>query len=223
MRKAVLLLIGTMLVLGSLFVWGVPVLVKLAVLLGNINSSRRPIDKSDLIPPAPPTILATFEATNSATQTVRGWAEPGASVFLTQNSESLGSVVAKDSGEFLFSSVVLADGKNVFAAVAIDSGGNKSLESVPFSILFSNKLPKLEINTPSDGQTITDKASNIEIKGLTDPGMRLTVNGRVIVVPSDGNFVARYSLAGGENVITLEASDRAGNKTQKTITVTYSP
>jgi hypothetical protein len=88
-KRAVMLILGSILTIGILLVWGVPVLVKLAVFLGNINSSRKPIDKSDLIPPAPPTVLATYEATNSATQVIKGWSEPGATVYLTNNGDGV--------------------------------------------------------------------------------------------------------------------------------------
>lgn len=222
-KKAVWLVILTALLLLALVMWGVPILVKLAVFMGNLNSSRRPIDKSDIIPPPPPVVMATYEATSSATQVIRGWAEPGANVFLIQNLNSLGNVVAKDDGEWLFGDIELAPGKNEFVAVAIDRAGNKGLESVPVRMIYVNQPPKLEVTSPGDGSSISGGLAEVEVKGQTDPGVRLTVNDRVVVVGGDGNYVTKWRLNEGENLLVIVAADRAGNSSRKEIRVDYKP
>ena len=108
-------------------------------------------------------------------------------------------------------------------AVAVDGGGNKSLESVPVKIYFWDKEPKLEVTNPSDGQTVTGKDGTVEVKGQTDSGVKLTVNGRFIVLSGGGNFVTSVILTPGENNLVIEAVDRAGNKARRELVVTHTP
>ena len=62
--------------------------------------------------------------------------------------------------------------------------------------------------------TAIDKESGIE---------SLTINGNNATVNPDGSFLHTLTLAEGENTITIVATDKAGNKTTKTVTVTYKP
>lgn len=222
-NKAVWLILLTVVILGVAVVGGIPLLVKLAVFIGDINSSRRPVDKSDIIPPAPPQLITSYEATNSAVQSISGWTEPGASIYLTQNSDTVSSVVAKDDGSFMFNGVNLSNGTNLFVAVAVDLSGNKSQPSETMTVEYSTKQPKLDVSTPTDKQTVNGSNPKIEVKGQTDPGNHVTVNGRVVIVSGEGNFSSLFNLNSGDNTITITATDRMGNQTKKDVTVTYSP
>lgn len=222
-KKAVWLIVITVAVLAAAVVWGLPLLVRLAVTIGDFNASRAPIEKMDNIPPAPPQLVTSYEATNSATQMVSGWTEPGSTVYLTQNSKSAGNVVSKEDGSFQFNDITLADGKNDFVAIAVDQSGNKSSPSSTASIVFSDKKPKLDITSPLDKQVISGSNARIEVKGQIDQGNRVTVNGRIIIVSGDGKFTTGINLNNGDNVITISTTDPTGNRSDKELTVTYSP
>lgn len=222
-KKAVWLIVITVAVLVAAVVWGLPLLVRLAVTIGDFNASRAPVEKTDTIPPAPPQLVTSYEATNSATQVVSGWTEPGSTVYLTQNSKSAGNIVSKEDGSFQFNDITLADGKNDFVAIAVDQSGNKSSPSSTASTVFSNKKPKLEISNPSDKQVISGSNPRIEVKGQTDQGNRITVNDRIIIVSGDGKFTTELNLNSGDNTISISTTDQMGNRNDKELTVTYSP
>ena len=85
--------------------------------------------------------------------------------------------------------------------------------------------PIITINSPEDGAetsddfvsvsgTITDDLSGID---------SATINGNSLTLNSDGSFSTTVSLTEGDNTITITATDKAGNKATKTITVTYKP
>ncbi len=204
-----------------MLVWGIPLLAKLAVLFGNLNSSKRPIDKSDLIPPAPPSLSVIYEATNSAQQAIYGYSEPGATVYLTLNKKSVGSVITRDDGGFVFSEIRLIPGKNEVTAVAMDTAGNTSQPSNPVGIIFSDKEPKLNIDFPTNGLVVSGGDGGVEIRGDTGLGVSLVVNDRVVVVNSDGKFSTRTNIVEGENTLVFIATDRSGNTARREIVVTY--
>ena len=53
-RKAVLLILGTIVLLALAVFLGIPVLVKMAIFFGDLKSSKTPVDKNDLVPPPRP-------------------------------------------------------------------------------------------------------------------------------------------------------------------------
>lgn len=216
LRKATWLAVGTVLLVVTVVILGIPILVKMAGFLGDLKSSSRPVDKNDLIPPVPPAISLPYDATNSARIEIAGSAEPGSTVYLTQNSESRGNAVVGEDGMFRFRDVALKDGNNKFEAVAVDQSGNKSQPSEGQTVYFSNKPPELTVETSAvaDGK--------VEIKGSTN-GVRLTVNERTIIVSSSGKFATSLALNWGENALVFVAVDRAGNQTRKELTVTATP
>lgn len=216
-RKATLLSVGTVVLVLITVVLGIPFLIRIAGFLGDIKSTDRPVDKNDLIPPVPPQISLPYDATNSATQTISGTSEPGATVFLTLNGQSSGDVVVSEDSSFSISDIHLSEGDNSLAAVAIDQSGNKSVSSTEISLYYSNKAPELEVESPTDYQQVS--GPNVEIKGTSTPGVRLTVNERSIIVSSEGKFSTNFNLTPGENVLVFIVSDKLGNQTRKELTV----
>ncbi|MDO8488392.1 MAG: Ig-like domain-containing protein [bacterium] len=216
-RKATLLGLGAILVVVAVVVLGIPFLIRMAVFFGDLNSTNRPVDKNDQIPPAPPSISLPYDATNSATQTISGSAEPGSTVFLTLNGDSAGDVVVADDGSFAISRVTLTSGDNALSALAVDQAGNQSVTLTQLTIFFSNQPPKLDIASPTDRQQIS--GNTVPVSGETEAAARLIVNDRMIIVNSTGKFSANFNLNPGENVLVFLATDRAGNETRKELTV----
>ncbi len=73
--------------------------------------------------------------------------------------------------------------------------------------------PKIEILFPPDNLT-TDKMS-IEIRGTTEYGTNIKINGETMIADSFGNFSSEISLKRGINNITISAKKNYGK--EKTI------
>ncbi len=222
-RTATLLGIGTVVLIIMVVILGVPTVVKMAAFLAEINSANKPVDKNDFIPPPPPVLYNPYPATNSATQVVTGTTEPGVTVYLSRGEEEIGNLVAAEDGTFHFGTVNLVEGENKLVAVAKDAGGNLSQKSKTLNILYLKKTPKLEVSAPAEGSTITGGTARVEVKGVTDPGARIFVNQRLLIVDAEGNFSTNVNLNAGENKIIVEAQDLATNSIKKEILVNYQP
>ncbi len=79
--------------------------------------------------------------------------------------------------------------------------------------------PSLVIESPEDGSIVD--SSTINVTGLTEPGVYLTINGLVAAVEDDGSFECSIAIAEGENTVTATATDPAGNSASVSITITY--
>ena len=222
LRKAFLYGFLTILLGITIFFLGVPALIKLAIFVGKINSSFIPPEQSDNVPPSPPVFEPLFEATNSATISLSGFAESESTLKLFFNNEEKETLVDND-GTFVFNDLNLKDGQNKIYAVAIDKAGNESSDSKRVSVLYDNEAPELEINQPQDGETITDEDNRIELIGKTEEETDVLINDHFVVVDSEGNFNYQISLNEGENEIKIISKDKAGNQTEKTIKINYSP
>jgi len=83
--------------------------------------------------------------------------------------------------------------------------------------------PTLSITSPENYTTVNE--DTVSVSGtVTDneSGMdTVTVNGNNVSISTDGSFNTAVTLTEGTNTITVIATDKAGNKVSKTITVTY--
>ena len=222
-RRAILMILGSIALILFLIWAGIPVLARLAGLISDLTMTSKPVDRTDLIPPGPPQIRSDFTATNSRIMTLSGNAEPGTTVYLTHNEEAAGNVVTKEDGAFEITDLVLSEGQNIFFAVAFDQAGNQSQMSSAVEIYHSTKTPKLELESPTDRQEVKGKTGRVDVKGITDPGVRVTANERFIIVSEDGRFSGSIDLKEGENTIAVVAVDRAGNQAKNEVAVIYQP
>jgi len=211
-RRAVILILGTIILLALAVFGGIPVLVKMAIFWGDLKASKMPVDKTDLIPPPPPSFSLPYDATNSARQTISGSSEAGSTVYLTLNGESVGNVMAKDDGTFVLGDVTLKSGDNALVAVAMDPAGNKGNASAEVDVYYSNKPPELTVETSMVAN------NKVEIKGTTN-GVGLTVNERRIIIGQNGKFATTINLNPDEKTLLFVAVDRAGNQTRQEVTL----
>lgn len=72
-----------------------------------------------------------------------------------------------------------------------------------------------------DDVVYTGKKS-IVITGATKSGATLTVNGKEVMIASDGTFSYQTDLSYGDNLIEFEATDAYGNKAYRALTAVYS-
>lgn len=97
-------------------------------------------------------------------------------------------------------------GTNEFMIVATDHVGN--VWTVRKTIISDNTIPKLILTSPEEG--MWTNSSQIEVKGITELGATIRVNGDP--QPTfDGRFATNVYLTEGLNRIIVEAVDRANN------------
>jgi len=165
----------------------------------------------------PPEITITYPKdgalVNTTTIHIKGTVKDNIAVaeLLVQNAET----EFKDNGSFDVP-VSLKEGKNVIKLSAIDASGNKT--NVEITIMCDTTPPQLSVNAPSETHE-----KEVTVKGKTEADIMVSVNGKKLRAGDDGSFSVAVSLEEGENTITIVATDKAGNKTTKTITVTYKP
>ena len=83
------------------------------------------------------------------------------------------------------------------------------------------EIPDLTITSPVNGLTVT--TSTIPVTGTATDNIgvtSLTVNSNSVTVESDGSFTTTISLTSGVNIITVVATDAAGNTATQSVTVT---
>lgn len=198
--------------------WGIPLLISLAVFLGDLKSSSEKVEQVDNIPPIAPRFIPLPIATFSGQIKIAGFAEAGSTVKAYINSKPAGEVITGSDGTFEIEKVSLDEGKNGVWASAVDSAGNKSHDSEVSYVERDDKSPELIIDAPEDG--ITTKDQSLEIKGkVSESEAEVTVNGRFVVLSGTGAFTTKLTLSEGENKIIIKARDRAGNETEEELTV----
>lgn len=215
MRLAVLIFAGVILLLIFLGIFALKFMPKIVNLLSNSNRVNN--DRNDLIAPPPPTLSIPYVATNSAVISLSGQSEPGTQVYLTQNSNSIGNRRTGNDGVFKFEDINLTDGSNIFKLVAMDPAGNQSPPSANYTLEFLSHPPEIELENLTDGQTVSTK--KLTIKGSTSPQNKLFINDRFVMLGNTGAFETTIVLNVGENKLQIVATDKAGGRTQKDLTI----
>src|SRR3989344_4455216 len=126
LRQAGKYILLTLVTLFLVVKFGLPSLIRLAAFIGDLKSSSQPIEKTDNLAPAAPTLLPLPEATNSAKIAITGYAETGATIKLSRGGMIVEKTIADSDGNFAFKDVVLKEGNNEFFDEAVDSQGNTS-------------------------------------------------------------------------------------------------
>ncbi len=217
-------IVGIIILLGFLVKFGIPLLFNMSLFVANIRGSSSEISKNKTKGfLAAPNFDPTFSATNSASVSLKGNALPKLTIKLYRNDELISDTASKDDGSFSFSDVRLSKGDNVFKAKAIDESKNESDFSPLQTISYKTDAPALSVDAPTDGQTFSKDQNDIKASGKTDQGVKVTVNDFWAIVDESGNFSYTLHLKNGDNQIKIVATDDAGNKTEVTRKVTYSP
>ena len=219
-KKTVLLGFLTILSLLLVLVFGLPLLIKFSVFLGEGKKDLGQTEEKILAPLAPRLIIP-YEATNSAKIVINGFAEPKVTVELFKNGLSIGKNEVTEDGDFIFKDINLDEGDNDFDAVAsTDKAGNGD-SSKTMTVLYDKNPPGLELTNPSEESLSVDSA-DFDIVGKTDNGASVSINNRIALVDDDGNFKLKWQLNMGKNDLEIISTDLAGNQTKKKISITYS-
>jgi flagellar hook assembly protein FlgD len=113
--------------------------------------------------------------------------------------------------------VVLDEGENIVRVEAIDVVENVSVEER--RVYLRTQPPPLSLTTVREGMTVRE--TSLMVVGQTAPQTNVWLNGREIVVDSQGGFQGLVELIEGDNIIRVEAMDRAGNTAVVVREVTY--
>ncbi|MBI2268324.1 MAG: hypothetical protein HYU80_02615 [Candidatus Blackburnbacteria bacterium] len=221
-RKAYLLITLSGLLLVGFVFFGTNSLAQLTSLMGNSNGNSKSQSQEDKTPPARPNMDTLPHNTQTDKLIVTGKAEVGSRLKLYKNEEVVREATILDDSKFSLE-IKLSKGKNIIWVTATDASGNES-EKIPQTVFFDLEPPKLEISSPSDGESFggTDEET-LTINGTTEPEAKVTVNDRIAAVDGTGNFTVKYTLSEGQNELLFVAIDPAENKTEKTIKVLYTP
>ncbi|GAA0367493.1 S8 family serine peptidase [Bacillus horti] len=165
-----------------------------------------------------PVILSPAEDTytNESSILVEGTVTIDSLVTLYRNGE-VATTVQSEDGAFS-SELDLVEGENVITATAtIDAG--ETDPSAPVTVVKDTYAPQITILSPADGTVTNREVINVHGVALDDNLDTVTVNGQAVNVSEVGEFSQRVILDPGENVISVVATDLAGNETTKQVTV----
>jgi hypothetical protein len=218
-KNLALSVLGIILILFLGFKFGIPMLINISSFFsGSKNDVNTAINTQEFI--APPVLSSNITATSSANISIEGIASKNQTIIPYINNKRFESIKTKDDGNFAIKTYLKPGENTIKAKVAIDE--KESEFSNIITIILKSAPPSLNINSPQDNQSFSKDQETIEVKGTTDPDVKVTVNGFWAITDDEGNFTYDLKLKGGENKIEIIAEDVAGNKTTKEIKVNYS-
>ena len=216
LNKLLLKRLSAIFVIGALSVVGI---VKFAPKIGSIFGLIS-VNRNDTITPPeantpPPIFLEVPRAVNKTKIDLKGTSVPKTKIELFVNGPKEAGVLTDISGEFLFTNVKLNEGKNTIFAKANET------KSEVITIQYDDKKPKIELETPKDGEKVENLNNRIEVIGKVNEEAAVKVNGRVAIQKPDNSFSILLGVREGSVEITIEATDLAGNKSEEKLNVTY--
>jgi len=115
---------------------------------------------------------------------------------------------------FFLKELSLLEGNNTIQIKAMDEAGNSV--QYDYEVFVDTKAPALIIESPFEGEVVTSK--RLEIKGKTEPGVLLFINGEATPINEDGSFIKEIPYNSlGKKTVELVAQDQAENKTRQSV------
>lgn len=221
-RNIIVSLILGSIILYLVFFWGLPNLIGGLSIFNRFKPSTsqdQPIEDSGL---APPVLNIPYEATNTATIKISGYASPNAQVKIYLDDNLSTSTQASDNGSFLTDPITLLLGTNLIYGQTV-SDGKTSLASKTIKVIYSNEKPTIELLEPPDNHQITGGEKQVKVAGKTETANSVTVNGQTVILSPEGNFTTPVPLNDGDNLISIIATNSVGNTTRVERKVTFNP
>ncbi len=213
---------GSIALLFFLLFFGLKILIGFSIFVDKIRGTTpQQATQSDVL--LPPMLDPLPDATNSASLSIRGKADPKKTVIIYVNDKEYKKLITTDTGSFVLDDIPIEEEKITISAKLLGDKDQTSDLSNVISTSIDRTAPELELTKPSDGATINDGTHKTIVEGKTEEGMRVTVSGRIVVVRVDGSFIYSMSLVDGENALTIVSTDPAGNQTKIERRVTYQP
>ena len=111
----------------------------------------------------------------------------------------------------------LPEGGNTFSAQARDYFGHLS-NRVSAAFTIDTIVPAIRVSAPQDGALTNQPAQTL--KGSVSEPATVTVNGAAVTLASDLSFSIAITLREGANVISVQATDLAGNSATRSLILT---
>jgi hypothetical protein len=218
------LLISLIGIVGLIFVMSLSLMFfapQIGSFFGLFSIHRNDEDNIAIIKPNPPIFSNIPNATKEETININGYSQPGMNVTLYVNGPEVEKSLVGGDGLFTFGNIKLNKGKNTLFAKVTDSKGVESEQSKIYTIVVDNDKPKIEIDSPKEGETIRNLDKRITIKGKVNEKSTIKINGRIAILKPDSSFEFLLGTEEGKVNIKIEATDEAGNITTKEFSVTY--
>lgn len=223
-RNTILMVLGIILIIFIIVKFGISFLVGFSGFLTSPNQSSQTTSQNQIGYIPPPVLNPLPTATNSAHIVISGKAAKDETINLYINNDLQDKVMTDSNGNFSFSEN-LSLGNNLINAKS-EKNSKQSDFSNSINTSYLNSQPKLDVDSPSDGQKFDKNTigtgNTINISGKTDPGVSVTVDGFWAVIDDNNNFSYTLALQNGDNQIKIVATDQAGNKTEKDLKVNFS-
>lgn len=113
--------------------------------------------------------------------------------------------------------ITIPEGKHELHFYAMDHFGNKESKIHSLSFKVDTTPPQIIIVSPTNSVV---NGNSVTLKGKTDPGATVTIDGAAVPVKTDGSFETVLS-GKGEKTFDISAKDLAGNRSDKKITFTF--
>ena len=200
------------------------------IIFGNINyvwglfKPKEVYTENNNFKPNKPYLTSDTEFTNKNKVDLEGSSEEGSIITLYKNSIKEKETVADNNNKFYFSGIDIDTTQNKvteFYVTSKNKQGHVSDKSTIVKITFDKKEPKFTIKEPVDGQNISSFSRTLQVTGSTEVDTKVLINGRIAAINQDNEYTAQIRLEEGENIITVEVSDKAGNKSKQTVKVNY--
>lgn len=157
---------------------------------------------------------AEGSSTRDTTPTISGTGLPGAMVTVTVDGMTVGmTTVAADGTWSVTPTTALAEGAHSVTATSVSTTGITATDTNAFSV---DSMTFVEYRLPADGSTVG--SARPTLSGTSEPGnlVEVTLDGTVLgtaLTDADGNWsiVVPSDLADGRHMVSVEATDAAGN------------
>jgi len=214
-----LAIVGLVVLLVVSFVFFAP---QVGSFFGLFSANRNQPDDITIVKPDQPVFSNIPKATKNNSITLNGYTQPGYSVKLFVNGPEVSKVVAGADGIFTFNDIKLIDGQNTIFAKTVDNTNVESDSTNIFNIYVDKEKPKIDIESPKDGDKIKNLDKRITIIGKVSEKSHVKINDKIAILKPDLSFEFLLGVQNEGNVkITIVATDEAGNDNKKEITVNY--
>lgn len=153
------------------------------------------------------------EYSNQATLPVDVTMDSSYGVYVENNDAPVLEEGLIQKGVYTYNVPLIKEGENIIKFYIVDEEGN--MRSTSKTIIKDTVAPVLELSQEYDGIETHDLS--YLISGKVKDYSLFTINGESITPATDGYFEYNCSLHLGTNLITLQASDLAGNLTEYNI------
>lgn len=221
-KQGVLYLVIAIIIAIAAFIWGLPLIARMAGLLIKSDTTQRTQLE---LKPTPPIFSDVPEATFSAKINVAGFAQPGVDVIVYLNGAEVGRKLTSDSGTFEFDDLAINEGDNEIFAYASTSHELMSEKSKSYTITLDTTKPTVSIETPHDGDIFRGQGQRITTfaGSVNEMGSKVFIGERMVIVSSDGKFNLPYQLVEGDQELPIRAIDKAGNESVMMLKLRWEP